>query len=79
MTGYWFYEYCHLKQVRQFHTTQEGVKEAEYTLGKYSGIEPSIQYVNDSNSLYAFVQLDWQDGTFCELTHTSRSIRIEVI
>ncbi|XP_019851529.1 PREDICTED: endoplasmic reticulum lectin 1-like isoform X2 [Amphimedon queenslandica] len=72
--GYWSYEMCYGKQLRQFHEerNQEELKVVEYNLGKFNKLEaaappnppPTWPYLNID---YPYYEVSLSDGSPCDI------------
>ncbi|KNC99672.1 uncharacterized protein SPPG_05054 [Spizellomyces punctatus DAOM BR117] len=94
MTGYWSYEFCPQKWVRQYHavTAQEEsaltpaqrteIANHNYVIGLFDGSSSSsdVEVVKyESGGRHkAFLRMRWRGGTICELSGVRREVVIEV-
>ncbi|TPX61584.1 hypothetical protein SpCBS45565_g07218 [Spizellomyces sp. 'palustris'] len=94
MTGYWSYEFCPQKWVRQYHavTAQEAsaltpaqkteVATHNYLIGLFDGSSSSndvdVVKYESGGRKKAFLRMRWRGGTICELSGVPREVVIEV-
>ncbi|KAJ3319188.1 hypothetical protein HDV06_006628 [Boothiomyces sp. JEL0866] len=73
-SSFWGYEFCIHKHLRQYHPAAKVfTKDNQYTLGLPQNQKASIQY----NQEY-FIQLEWNDGTICDLSQKPRKSNINI-
>jgi hypothetical protein len=72
--GWWTYEFCYKKHIKQFHQTQEGLTETVYFLGQYDKKNDLINTVKDGHYSEYYNQ-----GTPCDLTKKPRTSEIRYI
>ena len=77
MTGFWTYEFCHSRAVKQFH--QSETQRKEFVLGRQSQSAKSrILSVNDT-TVYSYLSLSLGDGTICDLNAKPREVVVDVL
>ena len=78
-TGWWWYKYCHKKEIVQFHYDLE--KKAvgdEYVLGKHNP-EASIEDGYEFNLDKMEYSETYTDGTVCDLTNKPRVAKVSFV
>jgi len=75
--GFWAYEFCYGKHVRQFHAEQVSPTEQKVTLNFYLGYAPETEDIQDTikNSVTTFSET-YPGGTTCDLSNQKRSTKI---
>jgi len=75
--GFWAYEFCYGKQVRQFHAEQVSATEQKVTLNYYLGYAPETEDIQETikNSVASFSET-YPGGTTCDLSNQKRSTKI---
>ncbi|KAJ2123321.1 Protein OS-9 [Coemansia sp. RSA 720] len=89
-TGWWTFEYCHDRMVRQYHRmapdSHGHVAEIEYRLGEYSHRKQQIQTarapVERSTQIRRigrkqFLTQVWAGGTLCDITRQPREVEVQ--
>lgn len=75
-SGWWTFEYCHGKRVRQYHqvgTDETGRSvEVEYVLGNHNA-NTKIQRLGNQR----YLTQKWGQGTICDLTREPRQVEIQ--
>ena len=74
--GWWTYEYCHEKWVRQFHQTEAGI-ESEFYMGMFDR-PGTTGLVTPEGQIRGAVQL-FNNGTPCDLTERPREARVLLV
>ena len=87
VAGWWIYEFCFNKHVRQFHQEQQAVT-MEFFLG-YSKEHPDVKndpksiknfdvHFNEIHPEESYVSIPFDKGTPCDLTHQPRTIEVRM-
>nr|CAG8510713.1 4763_t:CDS:2 [Entrophospora candida] len=77
INGWWTYEYCHMRHVKQFHqiiqagSLIEDTSSESYFLGKTLGTDLEV------GGGKKFLVQRWSDGTTCDLTGNPRRVEIQ--
>jgi len=80
LTGWWTYEICHRKHIKQFHQTADGsVDSAVYFLGKWEAEEsdePTEPEGIPTTEKIEYYSEFYSHGTVCDLTNLPRTTEV---
>ena len=84
VAGWWIYELCWNKHVRQFHQNGQQVVETEYFLGKgpsYRLLDGATEelYYGESSLHGPYVSTTYYNGTECDLSGRERQVEVRVM
>ena len=82
--GWWIYEFCFGRHVRQFHQEQHQVT-AEFFLGHSKEIQPVTKYlkyydvhINEQSPEESYISMPFEKGTPCDLTKQPRTSEVRI-
>eukprot|EP01125_Pyxidicula_operculata_P008554 TRINITY_DN2864_c0_g1_i1.p1 TRINITY_DN2864_c0_g1~~TRINITY_DN2864_c0_g1_i1.p1 ORF type:complete len:347 (+),score=87.02 TRINITY_DN2864_c0_g1_i1:1229-2269(+) len=73
--GWWTYEFCYGKHIRQFHQEQDGKVSTQYYLGydTYDKNSPTVDFGVKNTDHYAE---EYNEGTTCDLNNQQRAAQV---